>query len=71
MKNGRIHWLMYLMTWVRVLSGCQDSLVGCESFQSIGGVFLRLLLGITLKFGRNLSFHDVKIDLKDRLFKED
>ena len=28
------------------------------------------LPSITLKFGRNLSFDDVKIDLKDRLFKE-
>ena len=33
--------------------------------------FLRLLPGITLKFGQNLSFYDVKIDPSNRLFKED
>ena len=30
--------------------------------------FLRLFPGITLKCGRSLSFYEVKIDLKDRLF---
>jgi len=32
------------------------------------GFFLRLFPGVTLKCGRNLSFYDVKKDLKDRLF---
>ena len=40
MKNGSIHWVMCLINdRVRVLSGFQDSLVGCESFPCIGVYF--------------------------------
>ena len=40
MKNGSIHWVMYFSNdRVRVLGGCRDGLLGCDSFPCIGGVF--------------------------------